>query len=272
MAGLDILKQAGNSIIGNIAKATLKIEDSRVREIKVIESGTKSSMLYNETMGILGSTLNKNINEFKEKKMKELESVLTSEYKTYTVKFNPSELTINAVGGGRVAKTNFDGSASKVEYAAMDVNIQLMVKLIFDDMDIADSFMEEKINPLKAPINIGKDVYKTVKGKRNSVQAQVEGFIAALRNNYTRRVEFNWGKLTYKGVLNYMNAEYTMFSIHGRPVRAHVDIGILCSDADINSQTMGQWKSKYEKAFKDSDSTNLESTGQKLGNLLNINL
>lgn len=267
MAASDILYEAGKSIVGGLAKAKIEIEDTRINEVKVLDivNNDKKKFLVNKSSGrvLIAETdgLNDKIKEFQ----KNFNEVGTK--KTYTVRFNPSQLSISAVGGGKVAKTNFDDSGhSKVEYASMDVNIQLTVRLIFDDMRVTDSFMNEVVTP----VNGVHKAYHALRGTRNSVQAQVEGFIGALRNNHTRRVTFNWGKLSYEGVLNYMNAEYTMFSIHGRPVRAHVDIGILCSDKNMTSED-GQWKKKFEAAFTGTGE-NLETVGQNVGNLFNINL
>lgn len=268
MAGLDIIKQAGKSVIGMLEKAQITIKDGRRAEkiqIKNNSDGSSSSLHIDDSY--YGSFLNDSVDVFKNAIQLEVALTETTD-KKFIVRFNPSELSINAVGGGKVAKTNFDGTASSVQYTEMCTNIQLMVRLVFDDMDINDSFMNENLNPLNPVRNVGKKVYKAASGKRNSVQAQVEGFIAALRNSYTRRVEFNWGTLSYKGVLNYMNSEYTMFSIQGRPVRANVDIGMLCSEPDDRSQ----WENKYAAAFSSSGSTNMESLGQNVGNFLNINL
>lgn len=264
----SIFTEAGKSLVGGLAKAKIIIDDTRVNEIKVIDivNNDKKKLLYNDKANFMETVENGKLTERVEELKKKFNEAGTK--KTYTVRFNPSELSINAVGGGKVAKTNFDDSGnSKVEYASMEINIQLSVRLIFDDMRVTDSFMNE----IATPVNGAHKIYHAAKNTRNSVQAQVEGFIGAMRNAYTRRVTFVWGNLRYEGVLNYMNSEYTMFSVHGRPVRAHVDIGILCSDKSMDGTNMGQWGPKFKAAF-DSDGQNLETVGQNVGNLLNINL
>ena len=288
MAASDILYEAGKSIVGGLAKAKIEIEDGRINEVQVIDivNDNQKKLFINRSSESFKVVDASNIKATKTAFEKTLNYKGTK--KTYTVRFNPSQLSINAVGGGKVAKTNFDDSGnSKVEYASMDVNIQLTVRLIFDDMRVTDSFMNE----VATPVNGLHKAYHAKRGTRNSVQAQVEGFIGALRNDHTRRVTFNWGKLSYAGVLNYMNAEYTMFSIHGRPVRAHVDIGILCADKETSDKD-GPWKDKFNAAFigtrknletvgenletagenLETTGENLETVGQNVGNLFNINL
>lgn len=261
----DIFKEAGESIIGSLAKAKIEISDTRVNEVKVIDIVNNANKKVLFAKDVFETVEVGNITD----KVKEIKERLPKDTKRiYTVRFNPSELSINAIGGGKAPVMNYDDSEhSQVDYVEVGVNIQLSVRLIFDDMSITDSFMNEAI----AIKNAVKKTYHTIKETRNSVQAQVEGFIGALRNSHTRSVKFHWGEMVYEGVLNYMNAEYTMFSIHGRPVRAHVDLGILCSDKKLNGDNMGNWKKAYEDAFA-SDGVNLESAGQNVGNLFNINL
>jgi hypothetical protein len=62
-----------------------------------------------------------------------------------------------------------------------------------------------------------------------------------------------------------------MFSIEGRPVRAVVSIGFICSDETEADGNMGQWMTSYRKAFEGTASR-LESVTQNVGNLFNINL
>lgn len=276
MAGLDILKQAGMSAVGMVEKAYIEIEDNRVAKIAVTQTGDDEFSASEIVKSNSGNNEGKHLGKFNGKEM----SIIQQQYieaaringmtktKRYKVRFNPSTLSISAYGGGRVAKTSFTGDGTKIEYAGMDTTILLNVQLIFDAESNEDCFMNE-ITDVKGNIKKGVNI---VKNKRYSVQNQVEGFIAALRSPYTRRVRFVWGKnLSYKGVLTNLESEYTMFSIHGRPVRAVVNIGINCSDEDIVHDNMGQWKDSFDKAFS-KNKTNLESAAQNVGNLINFNL
>ena len=269
MAALDILKEAGKSAVGGLAKAVIEIEDARLKEINVKDEKNGSSSLIDINGDKLATFSSKNVNTIKEQ-LGELFSE-SSTKKQYVVRFNPSELSLSASGGEnagiKVLKTSLDGSAITTGYVDMDASIDLNVRLIIDDMDVEDCFMNEIVDAK----GTAKKAVKAATKKKNSVQNQVEGFIAALRSPYTRRITFIWGKMSYKGVLNSVNAEYTMFSIQGRPVRAVVDLDIACLDEDISESNMGQWEDSFKKAFS-TDKTNLESAGQNVGNLMNFNL
>ena len=263
---MNILKAGVDSFIGNIAKAYIEIEDQRVAEVTIKkDNDTGKFNVVNKASKVVGSFDKKNL-------VSGVASYIDSnksEFKTnrYTVRFNPSELKFSTVGGDKIKKRSHDGSNKESSYSPVFNPIQLTVRLVFDDMTVEDCFMNELLE-VKSVVKKG---VKAITKNKNSVQRQVEGFIAAMKNNYTRRVTFGWGNMCYKGILNYMNAQYTMFSIEGTPVRAYVDIGILCIDENITKGVNGQWKNSFEKAFN-AGNTNLESAGQKVGNLLNINL
>jgi hypothetical protein len=74
----------------------------------------------------------------------------------------------------------------------------------------------------------------------------VEGFIAALRNPYTRVIKFQWGKFVFEGILNNISAEYTMFSNSGRPVRAKLRVKLT----DLkNKSANNKWGEYLNTAF-----------------------
>ena len=275
MAGMDILKEAGKSALGMLEKACIQIEDNRAGHINVVERAGQSGLLGSEKIfdvthadgSELGGFKLDEISEIKKGFMLKAEVDGLTKIKKYTVRFNPSTLSLYAYGGGRVAKTSFDGNQTKTVFEGMDATIGLNVQLVFDAESNEDCFMNE-IFDIKGNV---KKVVNAARGKRNSVQNQVEGFIAALRSPYTRRVTFSWGNLSYRGVLTQISSEYTMFSIHGRPVRAVVNLEIACMEETVSKKNMGQWNKSFNKAFS-GETTNLESAGQTVGNLFNINL
>ena len=272
MAGMDILKQAGASVIGMVEKAVIEIQDERIKDVQIVPMGgnaygVKSNLTNVIKIASSMETLENAVTEMKRQALGE-----AGVTKRFVVRFNPSSLSLQAQGGGRVAKSNFaTGANSSMEYGSMTPRIQMGVELIFDAATNDESFMQES---LTLPKNLVMTAVKAGTKKNSSVQNQVEGFIAALRNPYTRAVTFNWGKLSYTGQLNYLDANYTMFSKSGRPVRAVVSLGILCVDESIGDGNMGQWEDAFEEAFGDPDSngTNLKDAGQTVGSLFNINL
>lgn len=266
MAGMDILKDAGRSILGMTEKAIIEFEDERTDSITV-----QSLDAVGLPGGVNLADMAGNIpmSEAAKKLMDEALALLGLK-KRYKVRFNPNQLTLKVEEEGtHNTKQNLAINAPAIaDYDHMMPKITLGVDLVFDDMTREDSFMSEKLSG-DGLLRTGIDV---LRGKTRTVQPPVEGFIAALRNPRTRKVTFNWGTMSYTGVLTGMEAEYTMFSIGGRPVRANVHLDILCVDTKIANNDMGQWKTAYNKAFGMDLGSNLESAAQNVGNLLNFNL
>ena len=192
--------------------------------------------------------------------------------KNFTVQFNPSELTLSGYGGGRIAKTNFAAQEQKLSFGKMDVRITLNVKLIFDQVDPQSAFLADRINTSYSTIGTGiakavaKGLSKTV---QKTVQTQVEGFIGALRSPYTRQITFSWGTMSYSGVLNRVASQYTMFNTTGEPVRATVDLSLVCVDSSVDAGNMGHWGEVYERAFSGKNKS-LVKLGQKVENLIDL--
>jgi len=97
----------------------------------------------------------------------------------------------------------------------------------------------------------------------------VEGFIGALRNENTRLITFNWGKLCYSGVLRRVGAEYTMFNVTGEPVRAKVGLTIMCADVKEWPNSVAVWQERYKNSYLGGSESGVKAS-QKLGSLLNF--
>ncbi|MCL1806965.1 MAG: hypothetical protein FWG31_04610 [Oscillospiraceae bacterium] len=187
--------------------------------------------------------------------------------KNFRVQFNPSEIQLNTA-------TEQYSKMDAQNKALVDKNVipsaaELTTALYFDHMVVADSFMMDKPMlglSVSSVTNIAMSVLGGVKD--HSVQKEVEGFIAAIQNPLTRTVTFHWTDFTFTGSLSSVDAQYTMFSNLGRPVRAKVTIRIR---QQMSKSTLDCWEADFEKAFKGT-ATNLVRTEQKFGNLLNIGL
>ncbi|MCR5748241.1 MAG: hypothetical protein K6G03_11085 [Lachnospiraceae bacterium] len=193
--------------------------------------------------------------------------------KYFNVQFNPSSLQLRGYSGGFVQKTNFNEANNKNEitYEAADTTIDMSVSLLFDSCDPMDAFLEDKMN--FSPTNVGtgmvKTLMKTKGNKELSVQKKVEGFIAALRNKYTRLVTFHWADINYTGVLKNVGVNYTMFNVSGEPIRATVDMALLCAHSKAYPHSLRTWQERYFNAFGFSNESFVK-TSQKMGSLLNI--
>jgi hypothetical protein len=187
--------------------------------------------------------------------------------KTFRVQFNPSEIQIYTMSDPH---SKMDVQTKKSLTASIQgPTAELSTTLYFDHMIVNDSFMLDKpILPFS--VSGATNAVMAIGGKLedHTVQKEVEGLLAALQNPLTRSVTFKWTDLTFTGTLYNINAQYTMFSNHGRPVRAKVNVRLR---QQITEGTMAPWLSDFEKAFG-GDSTNLVRPEQKFGNLLNLGL
>lgn len=199
--------------------------------------------------------------------------------KKFEVQFNPNELNIEGYGGGRIATTAYNNSGDKSKNVSsnivmmpMPVYIKLTVKLLFDRMDPSDSFLSAKTNIAASELarSAVKNTVKAASKKTKlTIQQEVEGLIAALRSPYTRCITFNWADMSYEGVLNRVASQYTMFNTSGEPVRAVVQLSLICADQNVNPHSLGSWQKAYNSAFG-AGSSSLVNAGQKVGSLLNI--
>lgn len=288
MAGSDILSNAARSVTGAVTKAYIKFEDERVsvKDITVTEVKARAAA---SPLGLSGI---QNMSDLMQKAANSSNSMVSAVAKlgmsaaakllpqenVYEVKFNPSEINFQAYGGMKVQKMNFaagdetEDNTVKIEFVEMKPRIMMQVPLIFDDCERTDAFMAEKFGDLTAAARtVAASTISMATGTTYSVRPQVEGFIAALRNEKTRKMTFFWGNLKYRGILESVQAEYTMFNMEGHPIRANVNLRMLLVDESVSDNNMGYWEESYRKAFKE-DGSSLGSAVQNLGNITNIKL
>lgn len=286
----NIAKSAGQSFTGGIEKAIIEIERHIPTDINVTDVKAGKSLTTN--LSQISDKLSQQANNVANSASSE-ESIIkkwvtaTQESiakgaptkKRFAVKFNPSQITFQGVGGGKVEKRDYEvkhkdpGKNVDISYQEMQPRIQMNLQLIFDDYERTQAFMSEKFTDASAAARtVVTGIANAVTGRTYSVRPQVEGFIGALINPFTRKISFYWGKMKYQGVLNSVNAEYTMFSTDGNPIRANVNIGILLVDETLDYQSMGPWQYSYLTVFGKDNQTELGSAVQNVGNLFNINL
>lgn len=131
-----------------------------------------------------------------------------SNNKKIEVQFNPSEIHITAGGKLPQEKTGVDKKRKNIDYGLGGTTVQVSIPLIFEEMSGGET--------LTSSFQTGS--------KENSVSQKVSLFLDAIRDPYSRKIIFSWGNQIYKGRLQSVNTEYTMFSSHGSPVRAKVTI------------------------------------------------
>lgn len=233
-------------------KLVLKKEALKAGEKSVVQLGDSVELQYfNE----LTKSLNK-----------------AAKIRRFEVQFNPSTLSVSGFGGGKVQITNFgskDSSDRGVSYEEASPQIEMSVQLVFDETDNFTAFPGDIMglnvsNVANTAANMG---LKALSG-RPSVQTTVEGFLGAIRNQYTRSVAFCWGRMLYFGYVNRVNTRYTLFNPSGKPVRATVDLNIVCADSAVNKESLGYWHEKYDEFF--SADKSYKGFGDGLVNLSNF--
>lgn len=255
---LSGLKDMGAQAMGNIETALLIIHDYRDLAADLSDVAKDKPGLIGElTSTVLASG--------------QASSFADASDRVMRVKFNPSQLTVNA-SATHLSKKNAEGAGSRT-ISAEQASLNLTVVLFFDDMDTCDSFLWDKyvtsLGTLEGVANVGKAAMSQAgQRKVRSVQPEVESLVAALRNPYTRLISFCWNDFVFQGSLNTVQAKYTMFSSSGRPVRAQVLLRILHT---MKASLLDGWYASFAKAFG-SGTTDLVRAGQKAGNLLNLNL
>ena len=104
-------------------------------------------------------------------------------------------------------------------------SILMSVDLIFDQVNVKDAFMLEKLKVTTQDVTqlimnkgLNKNVY--------TVQPQTNAFVGMLMSEATRTVTFQWMDLNFTGEVSEVQARYTMFSTSGRPIRSIVRLSL----------------------------------------------
>lgn len=277
--------------LGIIEKAVIEIIDMSGREVKEKKaprvvggagrpdaSLTAGNSLMNK--GVLADELRSMGVANDEVSDRYVETVANKGRRYFTVQFNPTSLQLSGHAGGYVQKMNYGGEDKdndgqddphqSASYSRGITSITLSVSLLFDACDNQAAFLDDKLtmNPTSVGTGLAKAAMTEAGKKKVTIQKEVEGFIAALRNRYTRLITFHWGEFNYSGILRSVGANYSMFNPDGEPVRGTVDLSIMCADDELWPNSLAVWQQRYKNAFKSSES--LVKVRQKAGSLLNF--
>lgn len=286
-----------NGLIGNIEKAVLLFPDS-VKEVK-LDSGA-SRLAFGKSTGITQNRILAGAEKLQNAGGDKISmNSATTAYvidnmdqdlsrikgKTFKLQFNPSTLQVTARGGGRSLVSNYgakgENQRTTIQYRSLDPYITVNFSIMFDELNNADSFMEERLTA--GVTTVAKNVATAVVGKEYTVRPQVEGFLAAIRNETHRAMIFQWGSLRYMGLLNSVSGRYTMFNTVGNPIRAEVQLSMLMGGASKDSfegaSYLTYWKKRYtaileknadKNANADITSMTTGTIKEQFNNLLNL--
>lgn len=262
-----VINQAWNGALGKVERAVIEIieYDSKSRQ--------KKAKPYIED---IGSEAEKVLSdEEKSSSLNQETGQISRTSRKYLVQFNPKDLILVAKGscvkekGGNTDNTE---SESKIKYGVLNADITLTVTLIFNQVNVEDSFLWEKfrLDPNALIAGTIKGIGNGVTGREYTVQTEVEGFLAALRNRNRREIIFSWGDTEYRGILSSVNSTYKMFSVSGKPVHAEVTLVIDCTKDGVGKNSLGVWERYYREVFLEADGLNLERGVQNVGNLFQL--
>lgn len=189
------------------------------------------------------------------------------------VQFNPSSLALysNSIEVQRQNAVRDEQTGEQRVHVDSAVRpwVELSVDLIFDRVNNADAFMWDKLRQGVGGA-VANGINNAIKGSTpRTVQAEVEGLLAAIRNSHTRETAFAWGDFYFRGHLRDMASEYTMFSVAGRPIRARVSLRIR---QEQTQTSMDSWIRDFQTAFGASPATGAVNALRSAKNLINIGI
>lgn len=197
--------------------------------------------------------------------LKESSPKSSSEKKVYQVQFNPSKLEIYTEADMTEVENAVKSEKGETTATQMSVpSLVLSTTLYFDAMSEINCFGDATLTA-----GISSQMVKNIvdKKKVSTVMPQVEGLTAALRNPFTRHVAFHWAEFEFIGVLDSINAQYTMFSTTGQPVRATANLRLRL---EIRTEALSTWQQSFNACFGTVGVTSYNTAAQKYGSLINL--
>ncbi|MDR2770987.1 MAG: hypothetical protein LBB57_03000 [Clostridiales Family XIII bacterium] len=188
------------------------------------------------------------------------------------VQYNPSSLDFNANAEQIPVKSLQQNVIADIpQQFTKPPSVTLSVDLVFDAMNVKDSFMSEKFSTSTG--GIASAGLAALNKEQFTVQPQTNALLALLMFSNTHNVTFYWSDLMFYGIVMEARAKYTMFSVSGRPVRSFVTLMIQQDLGGTDGGDGTYWDKAFDKCFGDENSTSSfggQSAGQSVGNLFNL--
>lgn len=158
-----------------------------------------------------------------------------SGYLAMEVQYNPAALSLTNQSGSQIRYN--DGEMGGKDNGMTPQMIQpiaarLSLQLIFDAVNVLSA----------ASAIAGK--------KEHTVQNQIDGLMSLLTLSQTRQVLFFWSKMSFRGELTSVDAQYTMFNNRGNPIRGQVNLTIIQNDHRDGTFDEKYWENAFEAVFK----------------------
>ena len=265
----SMLSGALNSILGSPNKAIITIETataaasaspaaglgSGLANAAASAASTAASTALGSVSGLAGNTTSTVPGATGQKRL--------------VVQYNPSSISIQA----NAESVRFQNLQQNLDNAVpanlvRPPSVVMSVELVFDDMNIADSFMVEKFTSGLSAQTVS-NVVNAALGRTFSVQTQINAFIGLMQSDTTRNIKFQWADMSFVGEVTEAQAKYTMFSTSGRPVRGTVRLNITQQVDDKTDASY--WDTAFQKFFANGvNEVGARSGLDKVKNLINI--
>jgi hypothetical protein len=198
-------------------------------------------------------------------------------YDNYTavqVQYNPHSIRFQGSQG--VQRRAGVGAQDEYVQTQMPTETHMMVQLEFDDTNITDAFMFDRLNILTSggAVQTIEKAVSSALGKEYSVQNISEVFVAAMVRPVTRYVAFIWNKMVFWGELNHVSVRYTMFNTSGSPIRSQVSLRIRQDRAEGDATnayaTEKDWEKAFTTMFSKTTKSNAFGVTNKVSNLIGL--
>ncbi len=136
--------------------------------------------------------------------------------------FNPSSYRISTTPRYQDV-IHLSQDVSKLEFVG-GVSRRLSVTLIFDSFSDNDLFSSKEA---KKVTNLTAGVENKLKPISDKIKKLEGALHVSGQLHKPPLVIFSWGNLNFKGVINYLDVEYTMFSMEGKPIRATASLSMV---------------------------------------------
>lgn len=272
-----------NSLTGNVPKAVLCVRNIKKLQ-QITENDGAAARLKKERSNMLSTyeqaaALQKSLMDRTQSALagtlgaEERNQLMGAdkEYLAMEVQYNPSSIQMQTTTGSQL---DYCGGSmgnmanNMIVQNTVPTSTTMNVQLIFDDVNIFDSFM---VNNVNSPVGSGVQAVKNLVQKEYSVQHQIEGILSLLTMDATRQVVFYWAKMCFRGELTAVQASYTMFNKSGNPVRGIVNLSIRQGEqGGVYDQDC--WENAYANLFKKSKDGNSGGGASRFSQLTNNNI
>lgn len=200
-------------------------------------------------------------------------------YLALEVPYNPSSIYLETVAGAQMRFSGGglgDASTSQLHQNTEPVATTMSVQLLFDAVNVQDSFMMSNIAPTigNAASVVSNAVNSLAKfnpedglksmSNAYSVKPQMDGIMSLLTRDYTRHVLFFWAKMCFQGELSSVSSTYKMFNTKGNPVRGEIRLTIRQSEDPAAKYENQYWENAFTKAFGGSKTSGLTQAASSL--------